>query len=80
MPNPVWPTSTTFSCQRRHTWLTAHLDDPSVHPLSVELPIKAFQSRQFAEPHTRNPPVEGTLSSGFRRAGEQAMQELQMAQ
>jgi len=72
---------------QNHVLVAAHevargqrLDDPSVHTLSVELPIKAFQSRQFVEPRRSNPPLDGTLSFGFGWTGKQAMQELQMAQ
>ena len=56
------------------------LDAPPVQPLGVELPIKPLQGRQLAELRRADPTLQRALELGLGRAGQQPVQELQVAQ
>ena len=56
------------------------LDAPPIHSLGVELPIKPLQGRQLSEARRADATLQRTRKLGLGRSGQQAMQELKVAQ
>jgi len=56
------------------------LDAPPVDPLGVEFPVEPLQSRQLPETRLANASLQRALKPGFGRAGQQPVQEFQMAE
>jgi len=54
------------------------LDALAVQALGVELPVEPLQGRQLAELRLVDPSLQSTLEFRLGRAGQEAVQELQV--